>query len=291
MGDAARSRVEQKSKVTPRVGRYVGNDGFMALVDLGDQRVPVQFATPWVPEINEPVWVDSVDGVLRLIGPTVPKPGLGVVVTVSGSTASVATDFGDYVMPVAPSDPMPSSGDTVRIVWSQGPSCSLLVDVPDPTPPPPPPGDGGGGVKTAEFRAVAAGSTDRGSTRYWTSEVYASNSTYGVFAYGSQIKDTIPAGAEFVSLEVYVNWRQKQGGAPRWVLHNQFGLNAVPAVSGYTEWSPGGGWQTPPDPAGWFHALKGGGGWAGVGLDRGGYNILHSLAADGLSGALRIRWR
>lgn len=291
MADAARLQVDRKSTVTPRKGRYVGNEGLNALVDLGDQRVQVQFATPWVPQVNEPVWVDSIDGVLRLTGPTTPKPGLGVVLTITGSTAMVRTDFGDFEMPAAPTDPMPTSGDTVGIQWSSGPWCTLLVDVPDAPPAPPDPGGGGGGVRTAEFRATQAGSTDRGSTRYWTSEVYASSSTYGVWAYGSQIKDTIPASAQFVSLEVYVSWRQIQGGLPRWVLHDQFSLSGVPAVSGYAEWRPGDGWQTPPDPVGWFNALKAGGAFAGVGFNQGGFNIARSLAADGMSGALRIRWR
>lgn len=291
MSNAARHEVERKSTVVPRKGRYVGNSGLYALVDLGDQRVPVQFATAWVPQINEPVWVDSVDGVLRLIGPTIPKPGIGVVQTITGTTASILTDFGEFTMTVAPTDPMPTSGDTVGIHWSSQPWCTLLVDLPDAPEAPTDPGGGSGVVQSAEFRAIAAGSTDRGSVRFWTSEVYASNSTYGVWAYGSQIKDTIPASAQFVSLEVYVSWRQKQGGAPRWVLHNLAALSGVPSVSGYSEWSPGEGYQTPPGAEGWFNALKAGGGSWGVGFNQGGFNIARSLSADGMSGALRIRWK
>jgi hypothetical protein len=238
------------------------------------------------------VWVDSIDGVLRLTGPTLPKPGIGVVATITGTTATVTTAFGDYTFPVAPTDPMPTSGDTVGLHWSEQRWCTLLIDVPEPPPPPPPPSPGGGEVKTAEFRATFAGSTDRGSPRYWTSEVYASNTTYGVWVYGNALKDTIPAGAQFVSLEVYVSWRKRSGGAPRWVLHNLTSLSAVPSVSSYTEWSPpSGGYVVPPDPEGWFNALKAGGPWSGIGFNQGGYSIAHNLVANSMSGALRVRWR
>ena len=294
MTDAARRVVSEKSTVTPRVGRYVGNDGPNALVDLGDQRVPVPFLTGMVPAINEPVHVWSIDGSLYMLGPTAPKPGVGVISTITGNQAVVTTDFGDFPMTVAPTDPMPSSGDWVGISWSSQPWCTLLVDVPDPATPPPSPGGGGGGqVKTAEFRTVDAGSTDRHQSRWWTDQPHASNSTFGAFMYGWQIKDTIPAGAVFESLQVYVSWHQRQGGAPRWVLHDLKGRTGVPSVSAYTEWVPGSGYQTPPGglAEAWFNALKDGGPWSGIGLNQGGYNIFKSRAQDGMTGALLIKWR
>lgn len=291
MVDAARRRVDRKSTVTPRIGRYVGNDGNYALVDLGDQRVQVQFGTPWVPQVNESVWVDSVDGMLRLTGPTSPKPGIGVILTITGAMATVRTDFGDFTMAVAPTDPMPTSGETVGIQWSSQPWCTLLVDLPEPEAPAPPPAGGAGEVKAAEFRAVDAGSTDRGSPRWWNASPTAWNSTIGAWFYGGQIKDTVPASAEFVSLEFYVSRRKDFGGAPRFVLHDSPFKAGVPNLTGFTEWDPPGGWRTPPDPVAWFNGLRGGGAWWGVGLNQGGDNVFSSLAQDGMSGALRIKWK
>lgn len=290
MGEAARRVTESKSTVIPRVGRYVGNDGTAALVDLGDQRIPVAFATPFIPEVNEPVWVDSIDGVLRMTGPTLPKPGVGVVATRNGDYVKVTTDFGDFSMPFLNADP-PSSGDFVAITWSQGPRCYKLSTSPDPVEPPPPPPPPAPEVKVAEFRAIDAGSTDRGAARWWQAQPWASNSTYGAWFYGGQIKDTIPASAEFISLEFYVSWQQRQGDPPRFVLHNQPFKGPVPTPTAFTAWIPGGGWQTPPDPASWFNQLRAGGSQWGVGLNQGGYNKFSSLAQDGMSGALRIRWR
>lgn len=288
---------EGLSRVAPRVGRYVGNDGQSALVDIGGQRVAMPFLTGFVPQINEPVHVWSVDGSMFMAGPTTAKPGVGVVLAITGTNATVRTDFGDYKMPVAPSDPMPTSGDSVGISWSSSPWCTLLVDVPDPAEPPPTPGGGGAGteVKTAEFRAVDAGSTDRGSARWWQAEPWSSNTTYGAWFYGTQIKDTVPASAQFVSLEFYVSWRQRSGGAARFTLHQSPYKSGVPAMTGYAEWAPAGGWQVPPDAAGWFNALKAGGLQWGVGLNQGGYNKFaapkQGAGQDPLSGAIRIKWR
>lgn len=285
----------KKSRVTTYVGRYVGNEGMTALVDLGEERIHVPFLTSIVPEVNETVHIWSIDSSLFLVGTTAPKPGMGVVVTAVGENqVRVTTDFGDFVMPYGPPTEPPASGDTVAVIWP-GPSCVKLSTSPDPVLPPPPP-DGGSGptpqVHTQVFRAVDAGSTDRGSARWWTDRPYASNSTFGAWFYGSQIKDTIPAGAEFISLEIYIAYQQRQGDAPRFALHDQRGKAGVPGFWGYTEWAPAGGdFRTPPDPSGWFHALKAGGDRWGVGLNQGGYNIFRSLAQDGQSGALKITWR
>lgn len=297
MSEAAQRAVDQKSKVTTRVGVYVGNDGNTALVDLGDQRVPVAFATAWVPEVNEPVYVDTIDGVSRLVGPTTPKPGMGVVVSLdaSGDYVTVMTDFGNYLMPYAapdPDAPAPTSGDSVGIDWSSGPKCYRLSTSPDPVVPPPDPGGGSTPQTfTQEFRAVDAGTTHPNGD-WWQREVWAADGNVGAWFYGSQIRDTIPNGALFLSLEVSINRIQRFGSAPNWALHDLPGKSGVPSFFGQTSWHPGGdGWQTPPNPQSWFDALKAGGNARGIGLNRGGYNKFSSLAQDGRSGALRISWR
>lgn len=291
------AQLAKKSVVVPRIGRYVGAQAGQALIDMGDQRFPAAFATAFVPQINEPVHVWSIDGAMFMVGPSTPKPGVGIIATITGTHATVTTDFGDFEMTVAPTDPMPTSGDSVGISWSTMPWCTLLVDVPDAPPPPPAPG-GGGSTQTAEFRAIAAGSTDRHQSRWWTAQPWASANTYGAWIAGTAIRDTIPAGAELVyehgvpQLQVYVSWAVRRYGPPRWVMHNLFAMNAVPGVSAYHEWEPAGqGWQTPPMAQEWFDGLKAGGGWAGIGFNQGGYEQAKSLAQDGMSGALRIKWK
>lgn len=297
MSDAARRAVEEKSKVTTRVGRYVGNDGLLALVDMGDQRVPVVFATPWVPEVNEPVFVDTIDGVSRLIGPTAPKPGLGVVQTVSGDFVTVLTDFGTFSMPYAAAvdGAPPSSGDAVGIDWSSGAKAYRLSTSPDPVPPPPPPSGGGPTVQSMVFRPVDAGSIRKtGANGWWNARPWNSPSNYGCVFYGTQMRDTIPDNAEFLGLEIFLTWAVRRWpGTLRWGTHPDAYKGGLPAVSGSDPWDPGSaaGWYTPPWAASWFNTAKAG--ILGVALNAqgSGQEEARSLAEDGQSMALKITWR
>jgi hypothetical protein len=292
--DAIQQLVAPLSTVTMRVGRYVGSDGQFALVDIGGERFPARFASAGVvPVVNDPVWVETVgNGPERLIlmrGIVGPRPGIGVVATIAGDQVRVTTDFGDFTM--AYGGAAPTSGDIVGINWSGAPWCVKLSTSPDePEAPPPTPG-GGGHVQTAEFRAVDAGTT-HSSGDWWQAEVWAADNNVGAWFYGNQIRDTIPAAAEFVSLQVYIARRQRYGDPPNWALHNLPWKSGVPTFGPSTPWHPAGdGWQTPPDPAGWFNALKAGGSAFGVGLNHGGYNKFASRAQDGATGALKITWR
>lgn len=292
--EAVLAQMTKKSRVTIRIGRYVGSEFGQALVDMGDQRFPCAWrSSGFVPEINEAVWVESIDGQLYMTGPTTPKPGLGVVSVVAAPLVTVVTDFGTFTMPYT--GDLPGSGDPVAITWSEGPKCAKLSVNPDPGEQPAPPG-GVGQVFSGEFRAIDAGSTDRPpkAARWWSARPMASASTYGAWFYGSQLKDSIPASAQFVSLEIYVTWAiRRYPGPPRWVLHNLATKSGMPTVSGYTGWEPGNaaGWHTPPDAEAWFDGLKAGGSWWGIGLDQGGHEAAKSLVEDGQSGALRIKWK
>lgn len=298
MSEAARTVVEGKSRVTTRVGSYVGNDGNFALVDLGDQRVSVMFATPWVPDINEPVYVDTVDGVSRLVGPTTPKPGMGVVQTRSGDLVTVATDFGSFSMPFAAETSGtggPVSGDAVGIDWSSGPKCYRLSTSPDPIAPPPPPSGGGATTHQVVFRALDAGSIRKtGANGWWNPRPWNSPSNFGCAFYGTQMRDTIPNSAEFVGFEIYLTWAARRWpNTLRWGTHPDPFKAGLPAVSGSTLWDPGSaaGWYTPPWAVDWFNAAKTGVLGIALNAQGSGQEEARSLAEDGQSMALKITWR
>lgn len=282
--------LSKKSTVSVRGARYVGVQSGLALVDMGDQRFPVPFKSGgFVPQIGEAVWVESVDGSLFMAGPVAGKPGVGVVSTIAGDQVTVSTDFGDFTMPYT--GEAPTSGDTVGISWSSAPWCALLSTSVDSGEPPPATGGGGGAVKSITFRAQWAGTTHTNGD-WWQAQVWAADNNVGAWGYGNTIRDTIPAGAEFISLQVYINRTQRLGSPPNWALHNLESRSGVPSFSGLAAWHPAGnGWQTPPDAASWFAALKAGGAARGVGFNHGGYNKFASLAQDALSGALNISWR
>lgn len=288
--DAVLDALDGKSRVTVRRGTYVSlNSRMRAVVDLGTSRFEAEFTTGLIPEVGEVVDVLTVDEKVLLLGPTGAKPGQGTVTAVAAPYATVQMSTGTRVMPYVGT--APAVNDIVAVGWSEGPRCLGKLSIsPPPVIPPPDPGPAVQ-LRSATFLVTDTGSTDRGAARWWTDQPWASDSTFGAWFYGSQIKDTIPAGAEFVSLEFHVSRVQDSGAAPNFAVHNQQSKAGVPSYGPSTAWDPGNGWQTPPDPSGWFASLKSGGSWQGIGLNQGGFNKFASRSQDGMSGALRISWR
>lgn len=279
---------DDQPRVSVRKATFVGVQSGFAQVDMGDSRFICDFGGGYIPVVGETVRVWSV-GDDHLLFPVGPRPNVGTVTTVNSTIANVSTSVGTMSMPFAGT--APTSGDRVGVVWSEdGPWCtSKLSSTVAPPPPVPDPG-AGGTLRSATFRAIDAGSTDRGSVRWWTGQPWASDSTYGAWFYGTQIKDTIPAGATLVSMEIYINRVQDSGSMPNFTLHTSPTKAGIPPMSGALAWDPPTGWNYVPN-TGWFAALIAGGAYYGVGLNQGGLNKFASLAQDSMSGAIRVSWR
>lgn len=280
---------DDSPRINIRKATFVTVADGLAQVDMGDSRFVCDFGTGYIPRVGETVRIWSV-GNQHLLFPSGPRPAVGTVLTVDGDLAKVETTTG--LVTCAYVGNAPASGDRVGIVWSEdGPWCtqplSNTPDAPDPVPDP----GGGGSVRSATFFATGSGSTDRGQARWWTDQPRAGNSTYGAWFYGTQIKDTIPAGSALVSMEFYAAWWQRSGDAPNFGLHADGHKAGVPNVVGAAPWVPVEGWNLMPYAVDWFPQLIAGGGQAGVGLNQGGNNIFASLVQNGMSGALRIHWR
>lgn len=294
--DAIVARLNRMPEWNRRAGVYVGVDGDgFALVDMGGQRFPARWASAGVmPMIGDAVWVDvykvGVESTVYMVGVVGPRPGEGVVSTVAGDLVTVTTDAGEFTMGYTGA--APSSGDTVGISWSGKPWCGKLSTSPDDPVAPPDPGGGGGAVQSATFRATDAGTTHDYRADWWQAEVWAAESNVGAWFFGTQVRDTIRSTAVFDSLQIYINRTQRYGDAPNWALHGLSGKSGLPSFTGLGAWHPpGDGFQTPPFAEALFNALKAGGSALGFGLNHGGYNKFASLAADGMSGAIKITWR
>lgn len=279
--------LDARAAVAVRKATFVEALAGFAVVDMGDSRFVADFGAGYVPVTGETVQILSI-GERHLLFPAGPKPGIGTVLTVTAGVVTAQTIAGVVSMPYMGT--APSSGDLIGISWSEGPRCQGKLSSTPPAPAPIP-DPGGDTIQSATFRAVGTGSTDRHQSRWWQAQPWASNTTYGAWFYGTQIRDTIPAGARFESLEFFVSLAKREGGAPRFALHNLARKDGVPAFGGYTAWAPPDGWQVPPMAAGWFNELKSGGSALGIGLNQGGWNQFSSLAQNSMTGALRISWR
>lgn len=285
--DALFDQFGDSPRVKLRRGVFAEYRDNAAWVDMGDSRFACDFGSGYIPRPGETVQVLTVND-RHLVFPARALPGVGTVMTTGSLQATVQTVAGTFTMPYIGT--APTSGQLVGISWSEMPYVLGPLST-QPTPPPPVPDPGAGTIRSATFLVTDTGSTDRGAARWWQAQPWASDSTFGAWFYGSQIRDTIPASATLVSLEFYASWQQKQGAAPRFALHNQAAKGPVPGYFAYDAWTPGSGWQVPPMAAAWFAQLKAGGGALGVGLNQGGYNKFSSRAQDGMTGALRISWR
>jgi len=304
VGDSAAEVIRRKfAAVTPvyrLAGHYVGRDGQRALVDVGDGRIPVDFCG-YLPSLNEPVWVELQADTAILLGSTRYLPDRGTLVTVSAGLARVLTDAPaplDDIRATYNLGEALSSGQIVKLYWSDGPHIVGIMST-QPTLPPIPdaPASGGGEVEQI-FTAIDSGSY---RSRWWTNDVwYAENNKPGAWFYGTKIKDTIPDNATVLSVDIWLRVTQASGSSPQIGTHGYahkpgggFGINNKVTLSGVGAGFAG--WVGSRDEdnkdawRGFGEFLKQNDG--GVGTDGAGLRVFAGINADGQSGALRIRWR
>lgn len=281
------SMLNKKSQVTTLVGTFVSASTTGCVVDVGGGRIPARFATSYLPEINEPILIWFIDGNPFVVGPALTKPGAGVVVSTGLNMVTLTTDYGQVTVPYA-ATLTPTAGQVMKLSWQDGGFAHSVMST-SPTAGQAPQASGAGvTVHADKFTAVDAGSYGLFNSRWWTGEVYASDSNRGAWFYGSTISDTIPATANVSRVQLYVSPAQISGGNPNFALHAyQSKPSGQPSYTGTTPVAITSG-LVDLDPAVFGNALKAGGGSFGVGLNQGGYNVLRSLADDGQSGALII---
>lgn len=278
--------IGKKSRVQIVAGFFRGVDGLRATVDFSDGRVPANFTSSYMPELNEPVWVLVADGVAYMLGPTRPKPTNGVIATITGGVASVQTDLGrvDATFDLGRTY---SSGDAVKLLWGDG--CWILgvrSDVrPDPEVPPAP--GGGGGRRTVTFTAIDSGAYENS---WWQNDVWCSARNIGAWFYGNKFRDTIPDDASIISARIYLPQTKNLGAAPfgrHGFATKPVGAVTFAAVSELPEVSGRRtGWRS--IPVGLIDHLKSNTG--GLGFAGGGYSIWAGTQKDAQSGAVRVTY-
>lgn len=283
------AQIEERLQGKSRVGMYSGS--FVEYVDLaatvdleGSRLLGIRSATPYLPSVGEQVWVQFVDGVPWMLGPTVIPPGDGTVFTVSSESAVVETDIGRITATYTAGAEL-SSGQNVKLYWQGGPHIiGALATTPPPVPVPPPPPEPTATRHVDTFTTVDAGSWSA-SYGWSQSQVWASDSLLGAWFYGSKIRDTL-SGATVEKIEIWSTLTQIRGNNPNFATHPHGGKpggaptlersTSIPVASGV--------WLELPLSFGQYLAENVG----GVGVNHGGWNKFRSRTEDPQTGALRI---
>lgn len=293
MGNAL--EVAKKVATIPNVStltaQYVQtNDDGTVLVDFGQGSVQIYSAGFYTPLPGDFVRTLKVNGFTLMLGPVVPRPSYGRI-TATGSTllTLLLPDSTTAQLPYVPGafSSGPSVNQDVLINWANGGMIiGNVTQVPIPDYLPPVPSGGGSRSFMVDFRATDSGSY---GSRWFTNDVWCSDSNIGAWFYGTLIADTIPDGAAVTSVQIYVNATQGYGSNPTVGTHAYGAKPGGPVgVSNAVAIGAGSGWMVLPNSFG--DALKVGSQY-GLGTNHGGYWIYSSRAADANSGLLRISWR
>jgi hypothetical protein len=282
-GRAEKKARTRASRIVPLVGTVQSATATGFIIAMQGQAFPA-YATAYTPAVGENVKVWFIDEIGYVIGPAVPNPSTGVIVSVASSLATI-TAGGNTItgVPYAAGLAL-AAGQAVQLLWAGGPFIVAVQSTSAPSATPPPSSSGGATQQTLRFYALDSGSYQ---SRWWTSQVYASDTNAGAWFYGSKISDTIPASASIQSIRIYQSIRSTNGVAVNYQGHQNYTKPAgAPGFVGSAfAAAPVGGWVSLPNS--FASALLSGGGAAGIGLNHGGFTIFSDLS-DSLSGALEI---
>jgi hypothetical protein len=263
-------------------------DDGMVQVDFGQGPVTILSAGVAEPLPGQSVRVLQVDATTMMLGPAVPRSGIGVVTATGSPTLTVTTSVGSLALPfIATYSAV--NGDTVLIDWDAGGVViGKVTAAPAGSYTPP---VGSATAFSVDFRATDSGSYYSGS---WVrDDLWASDSNKGAWFYGTTIPDTIPDTATITRVQVYLPefynpFPAELAGVGLHALSSKVGALALSSVVGV---AAGAVWQDLPVTFG--DALKTGAS-LGVGVQQlvalSGYHKYTGRASDADSGLLRIDW-
>lgn len=276
-----------QTRITTATGVFVG------LVD-GLARVNVQGATVdlrcdgWYPPLpGMPVRVETVNGVMRVMGPSQTLGPRGTVAAVgSGSTTvTVSVDGVLYSMPVL-AGYSPTIGDQVVINWTSGHVLGEEAEPPVVETPVSEPAPSRSSFSRLTVYPRASGKWDYNYSNWWGgSEVWASNNNDGIWVYGGRFSTL--KGATITRVEIYLPLITELGSCSIG-LHSHSSIPAgAPSISSLTVLSDRGGWVRLP--TSWGATLRDNPSFGiGVKAPTGGLNKWRGVGQDSQSGVLRF---
>lgn len=279
------------SPVASLTGVFVEMVGGLARVNLQGATVDIRCDGWYQPIPGAPVRVQTVDSVMRVVGPAQALPARGEVLASldGGVRGRVLVDGREYVLPVmAPY--IPVVGDDAVINW---PSGHILGEEASALEAPPPP------VNTAPpskfdgllMYPTGSGKYDSNTVQWWgNSEPWASNNNRGIWVYGG--RNGMLAGANVTKTEIFLPLLQSAGSCSIG-LHGYSGIpSGFPTITDSVALPNRNGWVELP---GWWgnHLRDNTDAGIGVFAPTGGNNRWRGAAQndpgrDALSGVLRF---
>lgn len=290
VGDRVARLAASVPSVSAKVGRFVAMDGSFAVVTVGSSvlRLPLEGRYTLIPD--EPVRLQSVNGNMRVTGPTRPRNPRGEVVADSTVLdplkAVVRVDGVDYELGWQGAY-TPMVGDMVIIHWDSLTIMGEESSAPDVVVPVVP------GTPAAAFdnllvQATGSGGYFGGTLR--RDDPWASPSNEGFWFYSGALAAL--AGANITRTEIYLPlfYDANYGGGDlaRVGLHTAPDrTNDTPSLSSLVTLSPESGWVRLPDEWG-NHFRDNPTHGVGVDVPSSGFFRWRGVPSDGLSGALRF---
>lgn len=285
-GDRFRDLVANIPDVRSHTATFVRMDGNLAVVNTGNTQIKLPAPGFYPPRVGMTVQVEWRNGKGAVTGPAVTRNPLGTVTGTGSPLATVAVDGVSYLLPYEEWY-TPAVSDVVSIDWVREVIVGKLSTSPDPAPEPTNPG-GVAAPFDVNILATASGKWSTSYSNYFGgSEVWAGNTTHGVWIYGSAFRDGVGAGASISRIWINLPLISQTGNCSIG-LHDLGSLSGAPSIHSSIVLNPRGGWVELP--VSFASYLLAGNRGIGVTAPSGGLTKWRGAPSpDAWSGALRVQ--
>jgi hypothetical protein len=260
-------------------------DGPLAVISTGNTQIKIPCVGYYPPRTGMTVQVEWRDGSAAVVGPAVTRSPLGEITGTGSPLATVTVDGEAYLLPYE-SWYTPVVSDVVSIDWVREVIVGKLSTAPEA--PETPEDPGGVGVPfDVTVLAQASGKWSLTYSNYFGgSEVWAGNTTDGVWVYGNAFREGVGADATITKFSMLLPLLSQVGNCHIGV-HDLGSLSGAPSIGFTIPLDPRGGWvELPVDFANYLLA-----GNRGIGVTAPGGGFTKWVGApspDSWSGALRV---
>lgn len=286
-GDRLRDLVANIPEVRSHTATFVRMDGNLAVINTGDTQIKLPAPGFYPPRTGMTVQVEWRNGKGAVIGPAVTRNPIGTITGTGSPLATVDVDGESHLLPYEDWY-TPTVTDVVSIDWVREVIVGKLSTSPDAPEEPSTPEVGA----TPFDVNILASQSGKWSTTYSNyfggSEVWAGNTSNGVWVYGGAFRDGVGASASISRLWINLPLISQMGTCLIG-LHDLGALSGAPSIHSTITLSPRGGWVELPVSFGTY-LLAGGRGIGVTVTGPGGLTKWRGAPSpDSWSGALRVQ--